>query len=101
MYAIRSYYAPVDLVFQSIAGTEAANRGFGSSLALLEEARQAALSLGRGSVGENVMYFDVITSYSIHYTKLYDFLISFGSRQRAAEEFGKISISISLRAFCQ
>ena len=50
--------APVDLVFQSIAGTEAANRSFGVSLALLEEARQAALSLGRGTVGRNVMYFE-------------------------------------------
>jgi ethanolamine ammonia-lyase large subunit len=50
--------APVDLVFQSIAGTQAANAGFGISLALLEEARQAALSLGRGTVGSNVMYFE-------------------------------------------
>ena len=50
--------APVDLVFQSIAGTEAANRSFGISLSLLEEARQAALALGRGSVGDNVMYFE-------------------------------------------
>jgi len=50
--------APVDLVFQSIAGTEAANRGFGITLSLLEEARQAALSLGRGSIGENLMYFE-------------------------------------------
>lgn len=50
--------APVDLVFQSIAGTEAANRSFGVDLRLLEEARQAALSLGRGTVGENVMYFE-------------------------------------------
>jgi ethanolamine ammonia-lyase large subunit len=50
--------APVDLVFQSIAGTEAANGSFGISLALLEEARQAALSLKRGTVGEDVMYFE-------------------------------------------
>lgn len=50
--------APVDLVFQSIAGTEAANRSFGVDLRLLEEARQAALSLRRGTVGENVMYFE-------------------------------------------
>jgi ethanolamine ammonia-lyase large subunit len=50
--------APVDLVFQSIAGTEAANRSFGISLPLLAEARQAALALGRGSVGDNVMYFE-------------------------------------------
>jgi ethanolamine ammonia-lyase large subunit len=50
--------APVDLVFQSIAGTEAANAGFGVTLSLLDEARQAALSLGRGTVGSNVMYFE-------------------------------------------
>ena len=50
--------APVDLVFQSIAGTEAANRSFGVSLDLLAEARAAALSLGRGTVGDNVMYFE-------------------------------------------
>ena len=50
--------APVDLVFQSIAGTEAANRSFGVDLALLDEARTAALSLGRGTVGDNVMYFE-------------------------------------------
>ena len=50
--------APVDLVFQSIAGTEAANRGFGISLALLREAREAALSLRRGTLGDNVMYFE-------------------------------------------
>jgi len=50
--------APVDLVFQSIAGTEAANRSFGIDLALLAEARDAALSLGRGTVGNNVMYFE-------------------------------------------
>ncbi|WP_367848203.1 ethanolamine ammonia-lyase subunit EutB [Rhodoferax sp. WC2427] len=50
--------APVDLVFQSIAGTEAANRSFGIDLALLAEARSAALSLNRGTVGDNVMYFE-------------------------------------------
>ena len=50
--------APVDLVFQSIAGTEAANKSFGISLALLAEARDAALSLRRGTVGDNVMYFE-------------------------------------------
>ncbi len=48
--------APVDLVFQSIAGTEAANRSFGVNLALLAEARAAALALGRG--GKQVMYFE-------------------------------------------
>lgn len=50
--------APVDLVFQSIAGTEAANRSFGINMALLAEAQSAALALGRGAVGRNVMYFE-------------------------------------------
>jgi ethanolamine ammonia-lyase large subunit len=50
--------APVDLVFQSIGGTEATNRSFGIDLALLDEARSAALSLKRGTVGNNVMYFE-------------------------------------------
>ena len=49
---------PVDLVFQSIAGTQAANRSFGIDLALLREAHQAGLSLRRGTVGNNVMYFE-------------------------------------------
>jgi ethanolamine ammonia-lyase large subunit len=49
---------PVDLVFQSVAGTEAANRSFGVDLALLREAHQAGRSLRRGSVGDNVMYFE-------------------------------------------
>lgn len=50
--------APLDLVFQSIAGTEATNRSFGIDLMLLEEAYQAALSLKRGTLGDNVMYFE-------------------------------------------
>ncbi|QYD68990.1 ethanolamine ammonia-lyase subunit EutB [Paraburkholderia edwinii] len=50
--------APVDLVFQSIAGTEKANASFGISLAMLQEAYEAALSLKRGTVGDNVMYFE-------------------------------------------
>ena len=50
--------APVDLVFQSVAGTEGANRGFGVSLALLDEAHAAALALRRGPLGDNVMYFE-------------------------------------------
>jgi ethanolamine ammonia-lyase large subunit len=50
--------SPVDLVFQSIAGTQAANRSFGIDLALLAEARAAALALKRGTIGENVMYFE-------------------------------------------
>ncbi|WP_118183316.1 ethanolamine ammonia-lyase subunit EutB [Paraburkholderia phosphatilytica] len=50
--------APVDLVFQSIAGTEQANTAFGISLSLLQEAHDAAQSLARGTVGDNVMYFE-------------------------------------------
>jgi len=50
--------APLDLVFQSVAGTQAANAGFGATLPMLAEARDAALSLQRGSVGQNVMYFE-------------------------------------------
>ena len=49
---------PVDLVFQSIAGTEAANSSFGIHLALLQEGYEAGLSLRRGTVGDNVMYFE-------------------------------------------
>jgi ethanolamine ammonia-lyase large subunit len=49
---------PVDLVFQSIAGTEAANTGFGVNLSILKEAQDAALSLRRGTIGTNVMYFE-------------------------------------------
>jgi ethanolamine ammonia-lyase large subunit len=49
---------PVDLVFQSVAGTEAANASFGIDLAVLKEGREAALSLKRGTVGDNVMYFE-------------------------------------------
>jgi ethanolamine ammonia-lyase large subunit len=50
--------APVDLVFQSIAGTELANTSFGVNLALLKEANQAASELHRGEAGQNVMYFE-------------------------------------------
>lgn len=50
--------APVDLVFQSIAGTEAANASFGVNLSLLTEARAMALEQKRGTVGQNVMYFE-------------------------------------------
>ncbi len=49
---------PVDLVFQSIAGTEATNRSFGVDLKLLREAHDAGRSLQRGTVGNNVMYFE-------------------------------------------
>ena len=56
--------APVDLIFQSIAGTEAANRSFGIDLALLKEAHEAGQSLKRGAIcadghtGDNIMYFE-------------------------------------------
>ena len=50
--------APVDLVFQSIGGTQGTNDTFGIDLALLKEAQEAALSLNRGTVGNNVMYFE-------------------------------------------
>jgi ethanolamine ammonia-lyase large subunit len=50
--------APVDLVFQSIAGTEAANKAFGVNIAMLEEARDQAVQLKRGTIGNNVMYFE-------------------------------------------
>lgn len=50
--------APVDLVFQSIAGTQAANASFGVSLALLQEGLEAGRSLRRGTLGENLMYFE-------------------------------------------
>ena len=50
--------APVDLCFQSIAGTQGANASFGVSLPLLQEALEATRSLSRGTVGDNVMYFE-------------------------------------------
>lgn len=50
--------APVDLVFQSIGGSEKTNESFGIDLALLREAHDAARSLGRGTAGENLMYFE-------------------------------------------
>ncbi|MCS3795773.1 ethanolamine ammonia-lyase subunit EutB [Niastella sp. OAS944] len=50
--------APLDLVFQSIGGTEKTNKSFGIDLALLQEAYEAALSLQRGTLGNNVMYFE-------------------------------------------
>jgi ethanolamine ammonia-lyase large subunit len=50
--------APVDLVFQSIAGTEQANLSFGVTPELLDEACAAARALGRGTLGDNVMYFE-------------------------------------------
>ncbi len=50
--------APVDLVFQSIAGTQRANASFGVTLSMLDEAHDAARSLKRGTVGDNVMYFE-------------------------------------------
>ena len=49
---------PVDLVFQSITGTEAANSSFGISLDILREGYEAGLSLNRGTLGNNLMYFE-------------------------------------------
>jgi ethanolamine ammonia-lyase large subunit len=49
---------PLDLVFQSVAGTQKANESFGVSIEILKEAREAALSLKRGTLGDNVMYFE-------------------------------------------
>jgi ethanolamine ammonia-lyase large subunit len=57
MEAIRQG-APIDLVFQSIAGTEAANTSFGITLAMLDEAHEAARTLKRGTIGNNIMYFE-------------------------------------------
>jgi ethanolamine ammonia-lyase large subunit len=57
-FALIARGAPVDLTFQSIAGTQAANRGFGIDLALLAEAHAATLDLKRGTIGNNVMYFE-------------------------------------------
>ena len=48
---------PVDLVFQSIAGTETANTAFGITLEMLDEAYDLALKHGT-STGPNVMYFE-------------------------------------------
>jgi ethanolamine ammonia-lyase large subunit len=56
--ALIEHGAPVDLTFQSIAGTQAANKSFGIDLAVLKEAHEATLSLKRGTVGDNVMYFE-------------------------------------------
>jgi ethanolamine ammonia-lyase large subunit len=53
-----NHNAPVDLAFQSIGGTQQTNASFGVNLALLDEAYQATLSLNRGTVGNNVMYFE-------------------------------------------
>ena len=50
--------APVDLVFQSIGGTEKTNSSFGINLSMLKEGKEAAVSLNRGTVGNNVMYFE-------------------------------------------
>jgi ethanolamine ammonia-lyase large subunit len=58
MMAAMQRGAPVDLVFQSIAGTQAANESFGVNIAMLGEASQQALELRRGTVGDNVMYFE-------------------------------------------
>ena len=64
--------APIDLLFQSIAGTEQANTSFGVNLSLLDEANQAGLALNRGAIGNNLMYFETgqgsALSASAHYS---------------------------------
>ena len=55
---LANQHAPVDLCFQSIGGTQKTNSSFGINLALIEEAYQATLALNRGSIGNNVMYFE-------------------------------------------
>ena len=52
------HQAPVDLVFQSIGGTEKTNSSFGVTLSMIKEAQEAALSLNRGTIGKNLMYFE-------------------------------------------
>jgi len=63
--------APIDLLFQSIGGTEATNTSFGINLALLNEAHQIAHELKRGAIGDNIMYFETgqgsSLSASAHY----------------------------------
>lgn len=49
---------PVDLIFQSIGGTEKTNDGFGINLSLLKEAQDAGSTLKRGTVGQQCMYFE-------------------------------------------
>ncbi len=56
--SLMEHSVPVDLVFQSIGGTELTNKNFGVNLSMIREAREAALSLKRGTVGNNVMYFE-------------------------------------------
>jgi ethanolamine ammonia-lyase large subunit len=58
MLQVMAQGGPVDLVFQSIAGSQAANTSFGVSLSLLDEAYDAARALKRGTLGDNVMYFE-------------------------------------------
>jgi ethanolamine ammonia-lyase large subunit len=58
MLQVMARGGPVDLVFQSIAGSQAANASFGVSLALLDEANDAARALKRGTLGDNCMYFE-------------------------------------------
>lgn len=58
MIDIANRQLPVDLIFQSIGGTEATNKSFGINLNMLNEGYEAALSLKRGTVGNNVMYFE-------------------------------------------
>ena len=56
--SLMEHSVPVDLLFQSIGGAELTNKNFGVNLSMIREAREAALSLKRGTVGDNVMYFE-------------------------------------------
>ncbi|MBM4380606.1 MAG: ethanolamine ammonia-lyase subunit EutB, partial [Deltaproteobacteria bacterium] len=57
MQAVAKHGAPLDLMFQSIAGSEGANRNFGVSVSLLDEAWDLARREGTAQ-GRNVMYFE-------------------------------------------
>ena len=58
MIEVINRQVPVDLIFQSIGGTEATNKSFGINLNMLAEGYEAGLGLGRGTIGQNVMYFE-------------------------------------------
>src|SRR5437763_9080129 len=57
MKALGDLHCPMDLMFQSLAGTEAGNRAFGISVALLDEAWQTIQAKGTAR-GPNRMYFE-------------------------------------------
>ena len=59
--------APVDLIFQSVGGTEKTNTSFGINLALLQEACEAGLSLNRGTIGNNIMAYRYFAGFQLGY----------------------------------